>query len=72
MRLIDDAKWVWSKAWSVKLTILAAFLTGVETYNGAVLALSLKPPFPPGIFALAAGLVACAALAARFVAQAKD
>lgn len=72
MRLIDDAKWVWSRAWSVKLMAIAAILTGIETYNGVVIALSLPPPFPPGTFALVAALVSCAALIARFVAQIRD
>lgn len=72
MKLIDDWNWVWRKAWSVKLLAIAAILSGVEVYNSVVIALSLPPPLPPGLFALAAGLVSCAALIARFVAQVRE
>lgn len=53
------------KAWSVRLTALAALLTGLE------ILLPLQPWvfIPPGIFALLSFLVTIAAFIARLVVQ---
>lgn len=59
MELIDDAKAVLTKAWSVRLALLSAFFSGAE-------ALSLVLPYLDGIFPkhVLAGLGALAALGA--------
>ena len=72
LQLIENWRVVLRRAWSVRLIVLAALLTGAETAIGVMTALSVQPPIPPGIFAGLAGLVSMAALAARFVAQQKD
>lgn len=72
MRLVDEWQWIIRKAWSVKLLAIAAILTGFETYNQIIIALELPPPLPPGLFALAAGVVSFAALIARFIAQTRE
>lgn len=69
MELIEDAKTVLTKAWSVRLSILAALFSGLE-------ALSLVLPYLDGIFparALAGlgALAAIGAVGARIVAQPK-
>lgn len=69
MRLIEDAKWVLARAWSVKLIALAAFLSGAEVALQVAIAFEIQPPIPAGVFALVAGLVTVAAFAARFIAQ---
>lgn len=61
-------KWraVLTRAWSVRLMILAAILSGAET------AITLAGNFfglPSGLFALLAFLATCAAFIARFIAQ---
>jgi len=61
-------KWrsVLTRAWSVRLMILAAILSGAET------AITLAGNFlglPAGLFALLAFLATCAAFIARFIAQ---
>lgn len=53
-------------AWSLRLMLLAAMLSAVEV---AIPYLDGVLPLPPGIFALLAGIVTLAAMAARFVAQ---
>lgn len=72
MRLIDDWQWVVTKAWSVRLLLIAAVLSGLEVTIQVVIAFSITPPIPPGIFAVLSGLVTIAALIARFVAQIRD
>lgn len=67
MELIQDAKTVLTKAWSVRFAILAALFSGLE-------ALSLVLPYLDGIFpphALAGlgALAAIGAVGARVVAQ---
>ena len=67
MTLIPNWRAVLTKAWSVRLMILAAVLSGVEV------ALSFLDPealgINPGRFAALAGLASAAALVARIWAQ---
>lgn len=63
---IDNWRAVLRKAWSVRLMLLAAVLTGAE----AVLPF-FSPREPSLWFAFATFAVVCAALVARFVAQPK-
>lgn len=64
MNLVDDAKIILRKAWSVRLMLLAAVLTGTEAI------LPFFTPRDPSIgFAVLTFIVVCAALVARFVAQ---
>jgi hypothetical protein len=72
MRLVDNAKWVLQRAWSVRLLAIAAILSGIEVTIQVMVGFSVAPPIPPGIFAVISGIVTVAALIARFVAQAKD
>lgn len=71
MRLIDDWRWVVSRAWSVRLLLLAAVLSGLEVTIQVIVAFSIAPPIPPGLFSVLSGLVTVGALIARFVAQAR-
>lgn len=69
MELIQDAKTVLRKAWSIRLALLSAFFSGAE-------ALSLVLPYLDGIFpphALAGlgALAAIGAVGARIVDQPK-
>lgn len=64
MSLLPDWKRICRRAWSVRLMILAAVLTGVE----AVLPLFAEH-FPRGVFGALSGLVIGGALFARIVAQ---
>ena len=64
MRLLDNWRDVLRRAWSVRLIILAAILSGIEA---ALLFLPL--PVPPGTFALLTCVVTMAAFIARIVAQ---
>lgn len=64
--LISDWRRVLKKAWSVRLMALAAALSGVEV------ALPFFFAEPTRLFAVASGVVAMAALFARFVAQSRD
>lgn len=61
-----DWKQILTKAWSVRLIVLAAILSGLE----AVLPM-FEADFPKGIFAAASGFVSAGALLARVVAQPK-
>lgn len=72
MRLVDDAKWVFQRAWSVRLLAIAALLSGLEVTIQVMVGFSIDPLIPPGIFAVISGIVTVAALIARFVAQSKD
>ncbi|MCL4712153.1 MAG: hypothetical protein KJZ73_13000 [Pseudorhodoplanes sp.] len=66
MRLVANWKAVLRYAWSVRLMVVAAILSGVET------AIQLGGNFlglPPGLFALLSAGATAAALIARFVAQ---
>ncbi len=64
MRFLTNWKKILKKAWSIKLILFAAFLSGVEV----VLPL-IDAAFPPGIFAVMSFMVAIAAFIARLVVQ---
>ena len=70
--LVDDARWVLTKAWSVRLLAIAAVLSGVEVTISVASSFGVKPPIPAGVFAVLSGLVTVAAMIARFVAQDHD
>ena len=64
MTLLPDWKRLLRKAWSVRLMVLAAVLSGVE-----VALPFFSSTVPPGAFAAASFVVVAAAFAARLVAQ---
>jgi hypothetical protein len=66
MRLIDNWHRVLRRAWSIRLNLLAALLSGLEV---ALPILDGFIAFPRGWFAAASGLVTMAALIARIIAQ---
>lgn len=63
MTLIDDWKRQFPKLWSVRFSLLAALLSGIEV--GLQLYLTGKTP----VVALGAGLLSLGAAVARVVAQ---
>lgn len=64
MNLVDDAKDVFLRAWSVRLALLAA------VFGAAEVALPFFAPFlPPKTMAILAALTSTAAAIARIVAQ---
>lgn len=66
MRLIDNWREVLRRAWSIRLILLAALLSGLEVMlpilDGFI-------NFPRGWFAAASGFITMAALIARVIAQ---
>jgi len=62
--LIPDWRLVLRKAWSVRLGIAAAFLSGLE-----VILPFFSDSVPPRIFALLSFVTVCGAVWARLVAQ---
>ena len=64
MRLIDDWKRKVTKLWSIRLGLLAAFLSGLE----AIVPL-FADAFPRGAFAAMSFATTVAAMIARLVAQ---
>lgn len=66
MKLLPNWRSVLSRAWSVRLMVLAGILSGVEVaipyFEGLV-------DLPPGVFAALSGAVTACALLARIVAQ---
>lgn len=60
------------RAWSVRLILLAAILSGLEVANQVIVAFNVTLPIPPGAFAVMAGLVSMLALIARFWAQERN
>lgn len=64
--VIDDWSRVLRKAWSIRLILLAALLSGVEV---ALPILDGLIEFPRGAFAAASAFVTMAALVARIIAQ---
>lgn len=69
MRLVDEWQWLWKRAWSVRLIVLAAILSGLEVMLSVLSAYQVNLPIAPGVFAAVSGIVTVAALIARFVAQ---
>lgn len=72
MRLIDEWRWLIKRAWSVRLMVVAALLSGLEVCLSVMSAYQVDTPIPAGLFAILSGLVTVAALVARFVAQVRD
>ena len=66
MKLLPNWRSVLSRAWSVRLMVLAGLLSGVEV---AMPYLEGVIDLPSGVFAALSGLVTAAALLARVVAQ---
>jgi len=66
MRLVKNWRAVLTRAWSVRLLVLAALLSGLEV---ALPLLDGVFPLDPGIFAALSGLATAGALVARLVAQ---
>lgn len=66
MRLVQDWKRVLQRAWSVRLMLIAAVLSGLEV---AMPYLDGYVDIPPRLFALLSGLTVAAAFIARIVAQ---
>lgn len=64
--LIEDAKRVLLRAWSVRLAVLSSVLSAAE-----VAVPYLAPSTPSKLFAVLAGMVALGAAVARIVAQPK-
>jgi len=64
MKLLDEWKYIVSKAWSFRLILLSGALTGID-----VLMPSLTGQLPDRTFAILSALVACAAAIARVLAQ---
>lgn len=72
LRVLDDWKWVLTRAWSIRLLALAASLSGLEVAIQVMIVWQIKPPIPAGVFAALSGLVTVAAFIARFCAQEHD
>lgn len=66
MRLVDNWRAVFTRAWSVRLMLLAGLLAGVEA---ALPFLGELLPLSPGILAAINLVVVMLALVARLVAQ---
>lgn len=66
MKLRSNWQAVLRHAWSVRLAILAALLSGLEV---ALSVLVSNPPLPAGLFAALSAVVTIAAAVARLVAQ---
>lgn len=67
MQILANWRAVLTKAWSVRLIIIAAILSGAEFALGQLDATILG--MPDGTFAAASGFVSAAALLARIMAQ---
>lgn len=68
MNLVPNAGAILKHAWSIRLILIAAALSGIEV------ALAIAGPFipvRPGIFAAVSMVVTMSAFVARFVAQTK-
>lgn len=66
MQLVSDWKRILQRAWSIRLMVLAAILSGAEV---AMPYLDGYVDIPPRLFALLSGLTVSAAFIARIVAQ---
>lgn len=66
MKLVARWREVLRYAWSIRLMIIAAILSGIEV---ALPLLDGSLPIPPGVFAALSGLTVAAAFVARLVAQ---
>lgn len=70
-KLAENWRLILKHAWSVRLMIVAALLSGIEVFIQVVIAFGIKLPIQSGLFAALAGLTTLAATIARFVAQEK-
>ena len=72
MELMSNWKAIATKAWSMRLILLAGLLSGLEYAMPAIVGF-FEPLniIPSGVLSLAAALVSAAALVARVVAQPK-
>ena len=68
MTLRPDWKAILTKAWSVKLLIVAGLLSGIEAVM-QIVEPTLAGSLPPGAFAALSGLVTAGALVARVLSQ---
>ena len=66
MKLHDDWWWIIRKAWSVRLIVLAALLSGIE-----IILPYCETFIPRGIFAALSFVVTVSAFIARIVVQPK-
>jgi len=68
--LIEDWKTILAKAWSVRLIILAALLSGLEVAM-PIVGQTIEPLgiIPPGVFAILSAVTSAGALIARVMAQ---
>lgn len=66
MKLLSNWRGVLERAWSIRLMILAALLSGGEV---AAPYLDGVVDLPQGVFAAMSGLISAAALLARLLAQ---
>jgi hypothetical protein len=66
MRLIDDWKWVITRAWSARLMLVAAGLSGCEALMSVF---ADNPPIPRTAFAVLFCIITAAAFVARIIAQ---
>ena len=64
MQLLNDWRTILVRAWSVRLMVVAAILSGAE-----VALQFYAPNWPDGILATTSGLVTAGALVARILAQ---
>ena len=69
MELIEDAKEVLLKAWSVRMALLSALFSGAEAL--ALVLPYLDGIFPTGVLAGLGALAAIGAVGSRIVAQPK-
>jgi len=68
MHLIDDWRDVLKRAWSIRLIVVAAILSGAEVALPFVDGLA---DIPRGVFATLSGITTAAAFVARLIAQKK-
>ena len=66
MKLVTEWREVLRRAWSIRLMLIAAALSGIEV---ALPLLDGLLPIPPGVFAGLSGLTVAAAFVARLVVQ---
>lgn len=68
LKIVDNWRAVLKHAWSVRLLLVAAVLSGMEV---ALPLLNGLLPVPPLVFAAFSGLCVCGAFIARFIVQEK-
>lgn len=66
LRLVDDWKWIVTKAWSARLMLLAAALSGFEALMSVF---ADNPPISREAFSIAFCIITAAAFVARIIAQ---